>query len=607
MSVFRIRIGVYGATGAGKVRFFQQLVRENGQSPPKDSPLAAFMTTDDTAIIRNIEIKTGAAKLIVCDGNARHTASADAVMFFFDPGGGESKHFADERLRAKQLIDNVLKIRQNRLLPVVFVLTHRERWTPEQAQLAEEWISQVGDYLTETYVKTLRNHFPPPLVWKEHVFHTVSSADETQAGETLGVMDHVRKMTEFAIQFRRRDHRRSLGFVAFFILCMVFILGIPYLGFTSPTVRQVLGDFRDRLALILHLPIGLATPEEKINLDPLFNGVGELTESEARTLNRSLFLLMKKLNKFEDDDQPATDDDLVAVELWNRAAETTRDRFAKDTAPNRLERYGILLNGLLDTPKRQPRILNEMLKDYWTAYRTRLLDELRQELAVQREANTPSTKILSELCVQLETAFRDVTESGVRSDAASGTNDETRKESLKQDIRKAYIACRNYIDRVPLEVVVVSVSLESTQEIDRDIYRRLTFSGGLEKGEVFNDLTISTGFQNREACDFLPARKEFTLSFVPDRSLRVAVQGKPKGTQDEWSDIAAWDLTPPSSEISLVPLGIPFYQKFENEENTAYSLSAEGYKLELTVRRPRNVPELLWEIVEETAAQTQSP
>ena len=600
MGVSRIRIDVYGADGAGKVSFFQRLVRENGQSIPKGSHLAAFMAADDTAAIKNIEIKTDTAKLVVSDGNDQRTVSAGAVMFFFDPSVGSPKHFADERLRAKQLIDRVLKTRQNRLLPIVFTLMHRDRWTPEQTRLAEEWTNQVGHYLAETYSKTLRNYFPPPLVWKEHVFHTISAADELHAGEPLRVVENVQKLFEHAAQFRRQDHRRSLGLVAFFAVCMALILGVPYLGFTSPAVQQTLSDFRDRLALILHLPIRLVTPMEKIDLDPLFEGVGELTESEARTLNRSLFLLMKKLNKLEDSDQPASGDDLASVELWNRAIETIRGRFENDTAPDRLKRYGILLNDLTDPSKQQSRALNEVLKDYWAAYRQWLLGELRQELANHRAANSPPMQILSEFCIRLETVFRDVTESGVRRDAGSGTNDETRKESLKQDIRKAYIACRNYIDRVPLDVAVVSVSLESAQGIDRDIHRRLAFFGGQEKGEVLIDLAIVADIQSRETCSFIPARKEFTLSFVPDRFLRVAVQGKPRGSQDEWADIASWELTPqPSAAASLTPLGIPFYQKFENEENTAHLLAAKGYKLELTVRRPRNVPDLLWEIVDE--------
>ena len=604
MGVSRIRIGVCGVSGADTVRFFRQLVRKNNLPVPVGSRLADFMVADDTAALENLDIKIDTASFIVGAVGVRQTTNADGLIFFFDPSVCTAKHFADERLRAKQLIDHVLATRQNRLLPIVFVLTHRDRWSPEQVRLVEEWIEQVGDYLTDTYSKTLRNHFPPMLVWKEHVFHLVSIAEESQTGESLGVMGSVRKLVELTAQFRRKDHRHSLGLIAFFILCMVLILGIPYLGFTSPTIRQTLNDLRNRLAPILHLPIRLVAPAERIDLAPLFDASGEFTETEARSLNRSLFLLMKRLNKLEEGGQPATDDDLADIELWNRAVETVRDRFAKDPAPDRLERYGILLNSLTDISKRQPRVLDEMLKDYWMAYRQQLLGELRQELAIHWDATTPPAQILVELCVRLEAAFRDITESVVRSDTASGTNGETRKESLKQDIRKAFIACRNYIDRVPLEIVIVSALYESDKAIDHDFHRRLVFSGGQEKGEVFIDLTISTSTPSLGTADltgkFLPSRKEFTLSFVPDRPLNVGVQLTPKGAASQWEKFVDWDLLPPATETSLAPLGIPFYQKFENEENTSYLLAAEGYKLELTVRRPRNVPELLWEIVDET-------
>ena len=611
MSVSRIRIGIYGASGAGKTRFFRQLVRENSLPVQPGSRLANFLAAasaaDGTIVptttsFENIDIKIGPTNFVINDGKGellsptvRRTASVDALMFFFDPSGG---HDSDERLRAKQLIDHVLETRQNRLLPIVFVLTHRDRWTPEQTRLAEEWINQITDYQTDAFSKTLRNHFPPTLTWKEYVFHTVSSADGPSSKDLPGVMEHIRILVEHASRFRRRDRWSSLWYVVLFLFCLLLMIGIPLLCFTSPTIRKTLVDFHDKAAPILHLPM-MFDAEPKIDLDPLFDGSGELSESETRTLNRSLFLLMKKLNKIEDGNQPPTDDDHAAAELWNRAVQTIRDRFAGDSASDRLDRYAILLHGLIDTPKRQPRILNETLRDYWTAYRQHLLGELQRELTIHREASASATQILSALCVRLEMAFRDVTESGVRGDAVSGTAEETSKESLKQDIRKAFIACRNYMDHVPVEIVVVSVSLESDREIDRDIHRRLVFSGGRDKGEVFIDLTIATGFQSDTPCSFLPSRKDFTLSFIPDRLLRVVVQGKPKGSQGEWSDITDWDLTAlPSPEASLAPLGIPFYQKFENEENTSYSLSAEEYKLELVVRRPRNVPELLWQIVE---------
>ena len=605
MSASRIRIKIYGTSRTARNRFVRQLAEENKAPAPPKSRLAAFLA-DDTTVCKNVDIKIGNIVLIVSDGESespQQMMKSDALAFFFDPGGG-AKHHADERLRAKQLIDLVLESRQNRLLPMVFVLTGRERWTPEQTRLADEWINHIDAYLKETYSKTLRNHFPPPLIRQEHVFHTITSVEngvDVHAGERLNVMENIQVLVGFASQFRRRDRRRSQRNAAFFFFCLFCIVGIPFFCFTSSTIQNALTGFHNTIAPILHLPIGLAAPEATIDLEPLFNSSGEIAESEARTLNRSLFFLMKKLNAFEDGGQPATDDDRTAIERWNRAAETIRDRFAKDSASDRLGRYGILLNGLTDTPKRQPRILNEVLKDYWTAYRQQLLGELRQEIAVHREASSPALQILSELCVRLETAFRDVSESGVRSDAGSGTGDETRKESLKQDIRKAFIACRNYRDRVPLEIVVVSASLESIQDIDHDIHRRLVFSGGQEKGEVFIDLTISTGFQSTKACVFLPSRKEFTLSFIPERQLRVAVQGKPKGSQGEWAEMTDWDLTPPpSTEMTLTPLGVPFYRKFENEENTSYPLFADGYKFELIVRRPRNVPELLWEIVDET-------
>ncbi len=637
MFTSRINIGVYGTTGAGKTRFFWQLVKGAKLPVAPGSRLADFMkaATDPdgkivptTANCENIELKVGSRFFLVNDsqgkvlseslGNldaehrhgywwnpmAKLIQRSNAILFFFDPTAETvphrtAKHFNDELLRAKQLIDVMLDLRQNRLLPIVFVLTHHDHLTAEQSALVEKWIDEVDEHLVGAYAKILRQYFPPQLVRKENIFQHVSSDGAEHVDEHLAVLGKVRSLVEIADRFRRLDRRRSLRLIGMFLLAMLLIFGVPFACWSSPRIRQSLLDFCDKNFPGLRLAGELTPANDAAELDSLLNGSGEISETEAKTQNRSLTPLMKNLNRLEDLGKQGTEDYQKGVAQWTKAWETIRRRFDADTAPRRLERYGALLNGLVDSPKRQPPILDGMLKDYWTAYRTRLLDELRNEIKMQRDVGTPSPQLLAELCTKLETAFRDVAESNVRGDVLShGTDDGSQKEALKQEIRKAFISCRNYRDRVPLEIVVESASLESISEIDRDIHRRLVFLGGQEKGEVFVDLAISTGYQSNTSCVFLPSRKDFTVSFVPDQRLRVVLQGKPKGSQGEWSEIIDWDVAAQSPlDFSLAPLGIPFYRQFENEENTAYPLFGSGYKLELTIRRPRNVPELLWEIV----------
>lgn len=656
MSLSKIRIGIYGASGSGKTSFLRQLVRENSGSVTPNSKFAQWLAATigpDNRVLptltstENLELKIGRTTFQFSDEKGellsaamdqldlehrrrrsrnlltRQIARSDALLFFFDPTAQNSpeqvqKHHREELLRAKQLIDFVLESRQNRLLPILFVLTHQDRivQNPETVRLTEKWIDEVENHLEESYSQLLMGYFPRPLVREENLFHRLSLSTGTSVesnsaktvDDTMDVIEKTRSLVQLVEQFRRRDRQRSRLLVVLFVLCTFLLLFVPILCLTSSMARNFLLRIGNQAAPVWERLPSLSgdsseLSESAIDLTPLFEEKRPLGEQTVASLNRSLFVLMTRLNQFEDAGQTETEEYAERLALWKKSFAAISKKFDEETARTPREKLGLfsqLLAELTDNPKRQTPALTETFQKFWSLYRRTLLDELRTELSIHRGANAPSKQILDVLCQRLERAFREVSESRVRGNFVFKDSDAVNwKESLRQDIRKAFIACRNYSDRYPVEVKIQSAKYASTEAIDRNYDRRLLFYGGKEKGEIYVDLTIASGFGDDKNCTFLPSRKDITVSFALDHPLRVALQQKPKGSGGEWERVSAWEISSEAWNVpSLESLGVLFYLRFENDENTLYVPEYEGFAFEFIIRRPRSVPEFLWELAD---------
>lgn len=665
MTLSKVRIGVYGASGSGKTTFFRQMVQGNALPLAPGTKLAQFMASTaapdgrvlpTTASIENMEIKIDRVSYWVGDAKgadqslavdmldmvrwqegkrnpiARQIDRSNAFLFFFDPTAQDHpdrrlKHHREELLRAKQLIDYILESRQNRLLPVLFIITHQDllRRDAVLQEQTEKWVDEVDDYLDESYAEILIGHFPRPLVRKEYLFHRVASIEPQGTTDLPGILEKARSMAELVEQFRYRDRQRSWRFVFAFILCTLLVLFLPIVCLTSPAAKDLLLKVRKQAAPVFsHLPSlsgslsdeSSAMSESSIDLNPLFQMDFDWELKTIAALNRSLFLLMKRLNKLEDSSQDQTEDYQSRLDLWTKAIDELNRRFDAEQADtsqekrDKLDRFSKILPNLTDSPKRSGTKLNDLLKKYWQLYRETLIELFRSECSLQQAAGSSSSQILDVLCQAFERSFRDVSESLIRGDGIDkpfktpafeqnlkGLNNT--KDSLKQDLRMSFIACRNYQDGYPVEIRILSVKYESISELNRDYDYRLAFDGKKERSEIYVDLSISAGFQN-QITEFLPARKDISLSFLLEKPLNLGIQRKMKGNEGQWEKFVDWEIRPKTdwNTVSLQMLGVPFYLRFENEENTSYQVKGQGFDIALILRRPRFVPEILWEIAE---------
>ncbi len=650
----KIRIGVYGATGSGKTTFFQQLVQTNSLPVKPGSKLAQFMgaavgpdgrIVPTTTHFDNIEIKIDGIVFELGDWKgeiqseavdrldmesrhgwtrnimAREVGRSDVFLFFFNPAFQGSparihKHFSEELLRAKQLIDYVLTARQNRLLPILFVLGGQDRVTtqPELTRMAEQWIEEVDEYLGDSYSQILLGYYPRALVRRENVFHRISPTPAQQRDDLLGVMEKSRSLLELAAQFRHRDRKRSLRLVVVFLVGMLAILLLPLGCLSSPKMQQFFRRVHDQAAPVFEkmptIPGSMSggkteLSENAAELEPLWDLNHAMDAREATRCNQLLRMLQVRLVKLENEGQTDTDEYRARSAQWTRSFDAIDSRFdrpgGETSAGEKIEIYAALLALLADPPGRQTASLGEVTRKFWTFYRDSLVKELRDDVTVYRNANASSSQVLDRICRNLDRHYRYIVqESNVRGTSPTGSleeSDENKKEQLVRDIHAAYIACRNYQDRYPVEVRIRAAGYESTEEFNRDYDYRLVFFGGREKGEVYVELTPTSGYEKTGSVALLPSRQDVTVSLVPDHALLATLQRRFKSSESDWEEVSGWSISSDGvREPSLEPLGLHFYLRYENDENTQYTPEKNGFRFELLLRRPRMVPQLLWEI-----------
>ncbi|MCS6896443.1 MAG: GTPase domain-containing protein, partial [Nitrospira sp.] len=250
-----INVGIYGCTKAGKTRFLFQLLnrwertrRLLGQSETCQKFLATVeseiekhggsmptvATTEGIRVKVRSEGNDPPLELVFRDlrgellsGELDQIASlnrngviptqvrqCDAFLFFFDPASSENpadidKHHQRELKRAKMFIEYVLKVRENRHLPIIFVLTHLDRWENDVniRGKADRWANEVHAKLVELYYSGLRSLHPKTIVDRSRTIFRISSVDKTPEAEKR-LQEVVDQLIEMVAD--SKSHRRWL-------------------------------------------------------------------------------------------------------------------------------------------------------------------------------------------------------------------------------------------------------------------------------------------------------------------------------------------------------------------------------------------------------------
>ncbi|MDR1924098.1 MAG: hypothetical protein LBQ66_06960 [Planctomycetaceae bacterium] len=649
---------------------------------------------------------------------AKQIAKSDAVLFFFDPTAQSTaasirpqdfiqNYHNEELLRAKQIIKFTLKKRENNLTPILFILTHNDiiATDPKLNELTENWINEVNKFLQKTYTEILDGYYPDMLICKERLFYRVTTLRNVKpsvlpagsapqgkvdavnwiesfpfATELANILLQTKSQLELIKNFYRNDRKRYRSVVIFFAICFCIVFFVPLICMTSKTTQSLINNLRERITKISEnlpeLPSILnsevsSISNAAINLKPLTD-ISGLDDRSAAVVNRSLYILMKRMNKLEDENKTQTSDYQKLNAQWTDALTEIDKKFDNDRFDDgrtKLNLFGRLLSGLTDSTLRITPPLRRVLSKYWIFYRAVLVNELAGEIQINRDAGSNNRQLLETLSMNLEHVFHEISDSNIRGESQysnpaqkyNANNESNLKEKLKQDIRKSYISCRNFLDGYHVEIRFREINYNSEIGINRDYKRRLKITTNdspisnktENKNEKINqehttyvDLTISPGYKNDKNCQFTPMKDNVTILLKIDSNIHVTLQQSAKyqtanntpdadaktttdtaiNTNDsdskkkttdsikdnDWEDQFVWKIIPKQNETkndknkinknnsaSLDIFGIKFYLQHENDDNTTYSCNASGMKIQFTLNRTKIVPEFLWEIVKQ--------
>ncbi|MDR1052918.1 MAG: GTPase domain-containing protein, partial [Planctomycetaceae bacterium] len=594
----KLRLFIYGSCGAGKTSFFRQLIQGNSSQIASNQKLVKFLSNSitpsgqvvpTTTGVDGLEIKLDRDTYIVSDwkgellsasvdelslGNSRwldrnvnmtanQIKTNDAILFFFDPSAQSTvesarstdqirKHHSEELLRAKRMIDFVLRSRQNKFVPIVFILTHCDlvEVIPKLEEWTEVWVDSVSNYLRGAYEEFFGGYYPKSLICREEIFYRVTTIRESKqprktpvlqsgsapavkvdavnwvesfpfAVDLANILRNVQRQVNAVKIFHKEDRKRYRSIMISCVFCLCLVFFVPIILYTQQG-QIFLNGLQGRISPVLDRSSWLQSMLDnemssasnfKLNLKPLDNPTG-LDDKEAVLVNESLIVLMKKLNNLEDAKLQNTDEYKKYFAQWSEALQKIERLFDSDKFESnrvKLDLFGVILGKLSDSSSRATPQLDNVLRRYWNLYREELIVELADDLLVNRGAGSTGKQQLEMLCLRMERFFRDINNSSVRSgsfslksnDSTQNLKESTQKEQLKQDVRKCFKACENFLVNYPVEICFREISYSSVAGIDRDFVRRLKISG-IDGNSVYVDLTISSGYHNDKVCQFLP-------------------------------------------------------------------------------------------------------
>jgi hypothetical protein len=629
-----INVGIYGCTKAGKTRFLFQLLnrwertrRLLGQS----ETCQKFLATVESEIEKydgsmpTVATTEGIRVKVRRDGNdpplelvfrdlrgellseeldqiaslnrngviPTQVRQCDAFLFFFDPASSENpadidKHHQRELKRASLFIEYVQKVRENQHLPIIFLLTHQDRWEddPRIREKAVHWIDEVHAKLVELYDSGLRRFHPKTIVDRSRTAFSISSVGNTpEADKRLeDVVEQLYELVADSKSHQRRLRKSGLytliaGAVVLFTLPFVIWL-LSSMGNSPPKPSKR----NDRIAVA-------EMPEQEIvtNLDELERmlkahprGTQLPSVEEAKKLNHQLRWLTQRLEPGSDGTTGIPEKTMQRMSSALESLTQLIQAKANSNSHSPADLTLVLGAYLEDLPDLKPTssVLAAAQARYWQLQRAQAVEQVASIIRRRHEVGSPPIDTLSEVVSKLRDSEQQVRRCKVFGPQA--------RQDLLQEIQTVVTFCedRRNAKSYPVTFRLVSATLASEDKVDL----------------AWGCITIQSPGQGPVDYGLEPSRKSDTeLVFTTKRPSYQIMLGL--GTpvtamlsvhddlKDKWHKLHEFDLT--TEQGPLTPLGLPLLRRDQPE--VAKLLRWEGMELKMEFSGFPRVPPLLWE------------
>ena len=647
-----INVGIYGCTKAGKTRFLFQLLnrwertrRLLGQSETCQKFLAIVESEIEkhggsmptVATTEGIRVKVRRdgndppRELVFRDlrgellsGELDQIASlnrndviptqvrqCNAFLFFFDPASSENpadidKHHQRELKRATMFIDYVVDVRENCHLPIIFVLTHLDRWENDAniRSKADHWANEVHAKLVKVYDHVLRCFRPESIVDRSRTVFAISSVGNTsEADKRLEeVIDQLIELVDDSMS-HQMSHQRQLwkdvvkvlyliaqvvlGLIAIIAIVVVLLFlfapdWLPRSTGSSPSTPRK-GNDRIAVAEMTEQEINTKLDELERMLKSHPRGAQLPSEEEAKKVNHHLRWLAQRL---EPDSGGTTGLSEKTIQRM-RSAFDSAAKLVHETAENRsfppAALTPILAAYLEDLPDLASTsdVLAAAQKRYWEHQRAQVVEEVASIIKRRHEVGSPPIITLGEVVSKLRDIEQKVGRCKVFGPQA--------RQELLQEIQTTATFCddRKSSKSYPAKFRIASAILTSVNKVDLAWRCIKLQSPGQEK-----KLEISLD----------PSRKSDTeLSFTtkrPTYQIELGL-GSPvtatlfvhDGVEDKWQKLHEFDLT--TEQGPLASLGLPLLRR--DQPKVTKSMQWEGMELKMEFSDFPRVPPLIWD------------
>jgi len=628
MSDDAINIGIYGCTKAGKTRFLFQLLNywdKNHRLLEQSEACHKFLTTVRAELQTHGEAKPTVARtegirvkvqrdgnepplqLVFCDLRGELLADeldqieslkrdgvvptqvrqCDAFLFFFDPASSEKPdqleaHHRRELKRAQLFIDYVFKVRENRHLPIIFVLTHFDRWQADRTirDMAERWIGDVHAHLRDVYHSGLRRFHPKSLVDRERVAFSVSSIGEAEDSDKQ-LENVVYQLSDLVADARKHwDRLRKSGLYGLIFAIAAFagllIAACVMRGCDVVPPEDGNGDI-DRIVGEL---------EDLLNKHPPGNQLPSV--EDAQKINEHLKKLVWRLNPSSGGTKDLREDLVkrMRAAVEKAAAMVRAKAQAKNNRPAELAPVlSAYLRDLGDTSAFLPEIA-EAQDLYWDVQRESVVEQLSNILRRRSKVGSAPVDTLREVMGKLRNFENEVSQCKVFAPRHV-------RRKLVEDIKTAATFCE---DRIKTSTYPIKLRIGPAYLDRKDSWLRTLLVKSPGQDDSFSrDGIFLRPEITAERTEFTTKQPEYDLNLglgTPVKMVLMVYQGKQEDGKHRWAEVKAFDLTEKREDCGpLLPLGLPLHKR----EGVKKPLQADGYHITVTLSGVPPVPDLLWE------------
>jgi len=621
-----IDVGIYGCTNAGKTRFLFQLLngwertrRLLGQSDTcqrflatveneiekHDGSRPTLATTEGIRVKVRRDGNEAPWELVFRDlrgellsGELDNIATlnrngaipaqvrlCDGFLFLFDPASSEIPsdidiHHKRELKRAAMFIEYILKERQNRHLPIIFVLTHLDKWEHDEkvCEKARQWVEQVHGKLTALYGGYLRRHCPPSLTERSKTAMSVSSI---RGGEVEQVVGQVHELVEESRKFASDDRRRvrSILAVGLAFTVLLAVLGAWIVLSGEPDAppgpkTSVPSNEKEVLTKLDEL-------DAVLNVHP--RGANLPSVEEAKKVNHHLRWLSLKLELGPDGMTGLSEktQQRMRSSLASGANAVKEKAESKDHPPARhapvLAAY---LEDLPDLNQTSPALAAAQTR-YWQVQRAQVVEQVSAILKRRHEVASPPVDTLSEVISKLRDLEQETGRCRVFGPQA--------RQALVEEIQTAATFCqdRKNSKNYGAKFRVVSSAYVSAKKAElawRGIKLR-------SPGKVSVEYPLEPTRKSDTEVSYRTERESDQIALGLGTPVICSLYLQDSMDGDKWRKLHDFDLT--IEQGPLASIGLPLVRPGQAEITKV--LRWEGMELNVEFSGFPRVPALLWD------------